>query len=109
MRELSVVEQRYEAVRAVISDGETVTDVTARFGVARKTVHAWLAPYEAGGLEGLADRSHRLRSCPHQERLCVVAALGSYRPQNRGERTVRDAQPVRPGGEEAPPAFRPRI
>jgi hypothetical protein len=34
---------RYEAVRAVIADGETVTDVAARFGVARKTVHAWLA------------------------------------------------------------------
>jgi transposase len=62
MRELSVAEQRYEAVRAVIADGETVTDVAARFGVARKTVHGWLARYEAGGLEGLADRSHRPRS-----------------------------------------------
>jgi hypothetical protein len=40
MRELSVVEQRYEAVRAVICDGETVTDVAVRFGVARKIVHA---------------------------------------------------------------------
>ena len=55
MREISVAEQRYEAVRAVIADGETVTDVAARFGVARKTVHGWLARYEAGGLEGLAD------------------------------------------------------
>src|SRR3954464_6523167 len=66
MRELSVAEQRYQAVLAVVSDGETVTDVAARFGVARKTVHQWLARYEAGGLEGLADRSHRPRSCPHQ-------------------------------------------
>lgn len=61
-----MAEQRYQAVLAVISDGETVTDVAARFGVARKTVHEWLAKYEAGGLEGLADRSHRPRSCPHQ-------------------------------------------
>jgi transposase InsO family protein len=66
MRELSVAEQRYQAVLAVISDGETVTDVAARFGVARKTVHDWLAKYEAGGLEGLGDGSHRPRSCPHQ-------------------------------------------
>ena len=43
MRELSVAEQRYQAVLAVISDGETVTDVAARFGVTRKTVHDWLA------------------------------------------------------------------
>ena len=49
MRELSVAEQRYEAVRAVIADGQTVTEVAARFGVARKTVHQWLARYEAGG------------------------------------------------------------
>ena len=66
MRELSVAEQRYQAVLAVISDGATVTEVAARFGVARKTVHDWLAKYEAGGLENLGDRSHRPRSCPHQ-------------------------------------------
>ncbi len=45
-----MVEQRYQAVRAVIADGETVTEVAARFGVSRKTVHAWLAKYEAVGL-----------------------------------------------------------
>ena len=66
MRELSVAEQRYQAVLAVISDGETVTDVAARFGVARKTVHDWLAKYEAGGLENLVDRSRRPLGCPHQ-------------------------------------------
>ena len=43
-----MAEQRYQAVLAVISDGETVTEVAARFGVSRKTVHDWLAKYEAG-------------------------------------------------------------
>ena len=61
-----MTEQRYQAVLAVIQDGETVKDVAARFGVSRKTVHGWLARYEAGGLEDLADRSHRPRSCPRQ-------------------------------------------
>jgi len=79
MRELSVAEQRYEAVRAVIADGETVTDVAARFGVARETVHAWLAKYEAGGLEGLGDRSHRPWSCPHQMPAAVEVALAELR------------------------------
>ena len=74
-----MAEQRYEAVRAVIADGETVTDVAARFGVARKTVHGWLARYEAGGLEGLADRSHRPRSCPHQMSGAVEMALAGLR------------------------------
>jgi transposase len=66
-------------MRAVIADGETVTDVAARFGVARKTVHAWLARYEAEGLAGLADRSHRRRSCPHQMPATVEVALVELR------------------------------
>jgi transposase InsO family protein len=74
-----VAEQRYEAVRAVIADGETVTSVAARFGVSRKTMHGWLARYEAGGLEGLVDRSHRPRSCPHQMPADVEVALVELR------------------------------
>jgi transposase InsO family protein len=66
MREMSVAEQRYQAVLAVIADGRTVTEVAAQWSVSRQTVHAWLAKYEAGGLEGLGDRSRRPVSCPHQ-------------------------------------------
>jgi transposase InsO family protein len=84
MRELSVAEQRYQAVLAVISEGETVTDVAARFGVARKTVHDWLAKYEAGGLEGLGDGSHRPRSCPHQIGSEVEAAIAVLRSSHPG-------------------------
>jgi transposase len=62
MRELSVLEQRYQAVLAVISDGLSVSKV----GVSCQTLHAWLARYEASGLEGLADRSYRPARCPHQ-------------------------------------------
>jgi transposase InsO family protein len=66
MREISVAEQRYQAVLAVIAQGETVKDVAARWGVSRQTMHAWLAKYEAAGLVGLGDASHRPASCPHQ-------------------------------------------
>ena len=84
MRELSVAEQRYQAVLAVIQDGETVTDVAARFGVRRQTVHEWLARYEAGGLEGLGDRSHRPRSCPHQMGSLVEVELARLRIAHPG-------------------------
>src|SRR5215204_2545237 len=75
MREMSVAEQRYGAVLAVISDGRTVKEVAAGVGVSRQTLHAWLAKYEAGGLEQLADRSHRPRGCPHQMPPEVEAAV----------------------------------
>ena len=74
-----MAEQRYEAVRAVLADGESVTDVAARFGVTRKTVHHWLRRYEAGGIEELADRSHRPRSCPHQMSADVEVLIARLR------------------------------
>jgi transposase InsO family protein len=64
--ELSVVEQKYQAVLAVIAEGREVTDVARQFGVSRQTLHAWLVRYEADGLAGLAPRSRRPWSCPHQ-------------------------------------------
>lgn len=75
MRELSVAEQRYQAVLAVISDGLSIGQVASKVGVSRQTLHAWLVRYEAEGLEGLSDRSHRPASCPHQMPAQVEAAL----------------------------------
>jgi transposase InsO family protein len=75
MRELSVAEQRYQAVLAVISDGLSISQVASKVGVSRQTVHSWLARYEAEGLGGLIDRSHRPVSCPHQMPAHVEAAL----------------------------------
>ena len=66
VRELSVAEQRYQAVLAVIEDGLSVTEAAAKVGVSRQTLHGWLSRYAVAGLEGLADRSHRPRWCPHQ-------------------------------------------
>jgi transposase-like protein len=55
LRELNVVEQRYRAVVEVLS-GTPVIEVAKRYGVARQTVHRWIAQYRAEGLDGLADR-----------------------------------------------------
>src|SRR4029077_4150620 len=66
MREKSVTEQRYDAVLGVISEGRTVWEGASQWGVSSRTLHRWLARYEADGLEGLPDRSHRPERCPHQ-------------------------------------------
>jgi hypothetical protein len=47
-------------------------------------VHGWLARYEAEGLEGLADRSHRPRSCPHQTGADVEAVIATMRSSHPG-------------------------
>jgi transposase InsO family protein len=66
MREMSVSEQRYKAVLAVIADGRTVSEVAGEWGVCRQTMHRWLGRYEGDGLEGLGNRSSRPAHCPHQ-------------------------------------------
>ena len=68
-----MAEQRYQAVMAVIGDG--LSQAAEKVGVSRQTLHGWLARYEAEGLEGLVDRSHRPASCPHQMPAQVEAAL----------------------------------
>jgi hypothetical protein len=52
---LSVVEQRLDAVRAVL-DGADVVEVAAQVGVHRATLHRWVARCLSGQLAGLADR-----------------------------------------------------
>ena len=74
-----MTEQRYQAVLAVIGEGATVTEVAARFGVSRKTMHSWLRRYEDGGLEALGDRSHRPLRVPHQMPAGVEVELVSMR------------------------------
>ena len=81
---MSVAEQRYKAVLAVIGDGRTVSEVAASWEVSRQTLHAWLGRYEDGGLEALADRSHRPRSCPHQMAPAVEVAVLEARRRHPG-------------------------
>jgi transposase InsO family protein len=82
--ELGLVEQRYQAVLEVINDGATVTDVARRYGVARQTVHGWLTRYATAGLGGLADRTSRPLSCPHQMDATVEARVVEMRRAHPG-------------------------
>jgi transposase InsO family protein len=75
---LSVIEQRYRAVMAVL-DGARVSEVAAEAGVSRQSVHAWLRRYRAAGLAGLVDRSHRTASCPHRASAEVEAVVCELR------------------------------
>jgi transposase InsO family protein len=82
--ELGLVEQRYRSVLEVLNDGASVTDVARRYGVARQTVHDWLRRYAASGLGGLADRSSKPLSCPHQMAPAVEARIVEMRRAHPG-------------------------
>jgi len=88
--ELGVVEQRHKAVLEVL-DGFNITDVALLHGVSRKTVHKWLRRYAAHGLKGLADKSSKPDTCPHQMAPAVevrIVKLPRAHP-GRGPRRIR--------------------
>ena len=80
---MSVAEQRYQAVLAVVGEGRTVSEVAVQWRVDRRTVHRWLARYEAGGLEGLGERSHKPTNCPHQMPASIEAMVLELRRTHR--------------------------
>ena len=103
--ELTVVEQRFNAVMEVIRDGLKVIEVADRYGVSRQTVHGWLRRYAAGGLDALADRSHRPDSCPHQMPAAVEARLCELRRHHPGWGQRRLAHELARGGIDPPPGL----
>jgi transposase InsO family protein len=83
LQELSVVEQRYLAVREAL-EGAKISDVAARYGVDRRTIHRWLVRYATEGLGALADRSSRPDRCPHQIAPQVEARIVELRKAHPG-------------------------
>lgn len=82
--ELGLVEQRLLAVKDVLENGASVTDVARRNGVSRQAVHEWLVKYANHGLAGLVDRSSKPNSCPHQMSAEVEARIVEMRREHPG-------------------------
>lgn len=75
------MEQKYQAVLAVIRDGVSIVEVTIRFGVSRQFIHSWLLHYEMEGMPGLTERSHRPQRCKHQMSFPVEVRVLELRRQ----------------------------
>ena len=103
--ELTVAEQRCNAVMELLRDGLTVIEVAERYGVSRQAVHGWLRRYANGGLEALADRSHRPNSCPQQMPAAVQARLCELRRRHPGWGQRRLAHGLARDGIDPPPGL----
>jgi transposase-like protein len=80
-----------------VLDGASVVEVARRNGVSRQTVHGWLRRYaNDGGLSGLADRSSRPASCPHQMTAQLEATVIAMRRAAFGVGSGPDPLAARP-------------
>ena len=57
-QELTALDIRKEMVNEYLSNNYTITELSDRYGLARKTIYKCLERYHSQGEEGLAERSH---------------------------------------------------
>ena len=73
-----------------------MTEVAAKVGVSRQTLHSWLARYRDGGLGGLVDRSHRPSSGSGCARAGSAGARAAASSLGRGPGQAPHESRVRP-------------
>ncbi len=89
-RETSPMQERLRFVQDIHRPGWSFTEVCHRYGVSRRTGYKWLRAYEQAGPAGLADGSHRPRTCPHATRADIVDLIVQLRRRfTWGARKVR--------------------
>ena len=64
--ETAPMEQRERFVRDHRLALYTMAELSARYGISRKTGYKWLDRFDQGGREGLGDRSRAPQRCPHK-------------------------------------------
>jgi putative transposase len=80
--ETAPMEQRERFIRDHRLDLYTMTELSARYGISRKTGYKWLDRFDRGGREGLGDRSRAPRRCPHRISAEVATLICAARRQH---------------------------
>lgn len=71
--------ERFRLVQAWEADVFSMTELSACFGVSRKTAYKWVSRYRERGLEGLVDQSRAPQRCPHRTPEGVVEMIVKMR------------------------------
>jgi len=72
-------EQRYELVRGMEEGRESITELSRRWRVSRKTAYKWRKRYRQKGLSGLLDRSRKPMRVARQTARCWLERLRRLR------------------------------
>ena len=64
--ETAPMEQRERFIRDWQLDLNTMTELSARYDISRKTGYKWLERFDEGGRHALGDRSRAPHQCPHR-------------------------------------------
>ena len=76
------MEQRERFIRDHRLALYTMTELSARYGISRKTGYKWLDRFDQGGREGLGDHSRAPHRCPHKITDAVATLICGARRQH---------------------------
>jgi transposase InsO family protein len=99
----TVSEQRVEFIQQLLAGGVNRRELCRQWGVSPKTAYKWLARYESGGAEALADESRRPHASPRHTSAEMEARILALRAEQAawGARKIA-ALLVRQGVAEVP-------
>ncbi len=69
------MDERMRFIVALKEGVYSMAELCERFGISRQAGYKWRARYEADGIDGLKDRSHAPKHCPHKVSAEVAEAL----------------------------------
>ena len=80
--ETAPMEQRERFIRDWQLSLYTMTELSARYDVSRKTGYKWLERFDEGGRHALGDRSRAPHRCPHRIADAVAGLICAARRQH---------------------------
>lgn len=80
--EVTVMSLRKEFIMFALAEGSNISELCRRFDISRKTGYKWIQRFLAEGNHGLADRSRRPKTSPHQTAKHMEQAVVSIRKQH---------------------------
>src|SRR6201993_1100361 len=57
---------RRELIRELFEEDRSISELSQRYGLSRKSIHSWKRRYEQEGLKGLEPKSHRPHRSPRE-------------------------------------------
>lgn len=80
-RTKTIMDQRARFVLEATQSTRSFAEICRSFNISRPTGYKWLDRYYNQGFTGLADRSHRPHTCPHETSPAVVARVLELRQE----------------------------
>ncbi|MGH8515410.1 MAG: helix-turn-helix domain-containing protein, partial [Gammaproteobacteria bacterium] len=78
-KETGPVLERMRFIEDYLSGFYTITELAARYGVSRKSLHKWLSRHDLDGAAGLVDRSRAPLYIPHRTSEPIAAQIVAFR------------------------------